>query len=185
MPIRYESGKRIEVDILLGSVGQLSPPVPVRTQERRMWCWAACLEMLIERESSVDTRQCQLASSAFGRSDCCLNADEPDCDRPLAASKVSGEMQKYGLSSTLQRSALPFGEVCGEIQANRPIKAGLSLPAGGHAVLVVGYDTEEAGEWLLVHDPRDGLSRVRYSELLQAYGLGRWLLTWTSIRRGV
>jgi len=74
-----------------------------------------------------------------------------------------------------------------EIAANRPVEIGVAWTAGsGHVMLIAGTDNSKGVEYVDLKDPwptrkggKSGL--VLYSELLTAFGRGKWKWTWIGI----
>lgn len=161
----------------------LTPPVagvrvlaiaPVM-QQTEVWCWAASAEMLFRYYGlpnlSQAGYQCGIVAAYYGPSSICW----VDCVACRTAIGSMSEMQAlvngYGqvakqlqltsrvLASRLRFGALSFEDTASEINAGRPILAGIS-PSGyaypnfsEHAVLIVGYRNDATGQWLLVNDP--------------------------------
>ncbi len=149
-------------------------PIAQQTAE---WCWAASAQMIfayygLPNLNPGNDYQCGIVAAAVGPSSPCFY----NCY--LCASMSGGTVSNmqlvingYGvianeysvpsrvLSSTLAFSALPISTVVAELDAGRPILAGIS-PNGysypnisQHAVLIVGYDTTTTTPRLIVNDP--------------------------------
>ena len=143
-------------------------------QATEVWCWAATAEMVfrhygIPSINPVGGYQCGIVAAYFG-GPCAY-----DCG--LCVSTIGGMaelnrlMIQYGpfatslgfpsrtLSTRLEFRALSMSEVATEIDAGRPIVAGIT--AGGfpfpnisqHVVVIVGYDATGPEPFLLVNDP--------------------------------
>jgi len=73
-----------------------------------------------------------------------------------------------------------------ELAQNRVVLLGLEFfspggEAAGHALLAVGWDQNDEGQYIIVYDPIRGVGSVLYEDLLSAYGRGGWYCTWTGI----
>jgi hypothetical protein len=143
-------------------------------QQTPVWCWAASAEMVFRHYglpsiNPFDNYQCGIVAAYFQGAclyDCSL------CVAPIATltelqrvvngygvvARQSGRASPVLVSDAIFR-ALSMVEVVAEIDAGRPIIAGIS--AGGfpypnvsqHAVVVVGYDASGTQPMLLVNDP--------------------------------
>ncbi|HEX8240500.1 MAG TPA: papain-like cysteine protease family protein [Allosphingosinicella sp.] len=158
--------------------------MPLILQTARNWCWAACIEMVRVYDAKTPLLgQCDLANSAFSMANCCSTPTSPQCDQPLPVSSVKPEWLKYGYGSTFNNNHLPWAQTHNDIYNRRPIEAGLLWTGGGgHAVLIVGVDTLNGTEWVIVHDPARPLPRtVTQRDMEMAFGLGTWRWSWNNI----
>jgi hypothetical protein len=155
-------------------------------QEVSNWCWAACMQMTLMFDDPASTkRQCEFANSAFNLGSSCENPTSTMCNKPLPIFQVAAEWSKLGYNSSFSVTALTFDEIKKEIGDNgRPVECGLLwTKGGGHAVLIVGFFEEGDNQWVDINDPTFKFRRITFDELLQAYGLGKWVKSWTGIRR--
>lgn len=167
--------------------------VPHVQQQRPKWCWAACIEMVLNAKTQRQAiRQCQLVNDAHGMFLCCTqNAIPQLCNMGLSVSKVATEWKRRSYDVDYSAGALPFADIVACIDRNWPFQVGLTYNSAiGHAVLVVGYlaaDDEDAdiGEgFLYVNDPAwPGPRWISYSALQTAEGQGgQWAHSWSRIR---
>jgi hypothetical protein len=159
---------------------------PVYQQESE-WCWAAVGQMVFEYfnvPGIQDDYQCGIVSLLNGHFQPVapgrlqwVGPCFPDCQHcdipagqfqnlramlgqyPAIAATIKGQ-HVPSLVATLSNSALSKSTVQNEIDAGRPVIAGVSptgpMPAGGeaeHVVLIVGYFIESNKFSLLVNDP--------------------------------
>ena len=149
-------------------------------QEQDNWCWAACCQMVFGllnfTVNGGALRQCDMASSQFNAS-CCNSPSSSVCDQGCWPENA---YNFYGINFIKTNSALSPAGVKAEIDAGRPAEVYFAWTNGGaHVALVVGY--YENGD-LEVYDPYYGPSRHAYSDLLSAYSMGSWTISYSSLR---
>jgi Papain-like cysteine protease AvrRpt2 len=155
-------------------------------QHESEWCWAACLEMILKSRWSDAPSQCELAGDAFDVEGCCRSPADRLCNRPLPVWRIAGELANYGIPYVFHESRVSEERLVEEVTRNRPVLLGLQFDwsdggTSGHAVLVVGWDENQDGRFLIVHDPARGIGSDWYEDLSSAYGRGRWYCTWTGL----
>jgi hypothetical protein len=168
-------------------------------QLRSNWCWAACVDMVLNYYEQPEIRQCDVVGKKL---------DEPCCDDPFNADynvtchqdDMRSVWEKLGIHS---RSHLgqPTGDngwvgqnkLVDELNQQRPVELGLKWQgSGGHAIIVHGWKNSSNGMFFLVNDPLNwgdeevpelvnGKGKVLYDELREAYGMGKWRWTWTEL----
>lgn len=142
-------------------------------QQTEVWCWAATAEMVLRhvRVPSVNfyNYQCGIVAAYFG-GDCAVNCGL--CVRPInGMAELDRLLRRYGpfatqlgfpsptVTTRLQFRSLSFREVVAEIDAGRPVAAGISAGSfpfpnfSNHVVVIVGYDARGAEPYLYVNDP--------------------------------
>jgi hypothetical protein len=154
--------------------GQSTLAVTPIAQQTEVWCWAASAEMVfryyqLPNLNGFGQYQCGIVAAYFG-GPCLQNCAL--CVAPIGPmSNMQSLIVGYGqfarnlgvpsptLSSLLILRYLSVSEVKTEIDANRPIVAGIS-PHGfkfpnisEHIVVIVGYDATVADPALIVNDP--------------------------------
>src|SRR3954470_6457479 len=72
--------------------------VPYVDQEQGEWCWAACMQMVLQAKGSSPSH-CQMACQAFGHLTCCPFPSSSQCDLPLPIDSISSEWGRYGCSA--------------------------------------------------------------------------------------
>ena len=149
-------------------------PLSPIAQQTEVWCWAATAEMVfryygLPNINGAGNFQCGIVA-AYYQGACAYNCG-------LCVSPIGGmtELQKllvnYGavaravgvnspnLVSTLVFRALTVNEVVAELDASRPIVAGISAGSfpfpnfSQHVVVITGYDTRSTAPYLYVNDP--------------------------------
>lgn len=145
-------------------------PIPFAHQEQTNWCWAACCQMVLAYRG-IPVQQCDMASFQFG-ANCCAAPASSTCNQGAWPEPV---YRHWG--SVCLRSNGPFtsSQVQTCIDGDSPVQPYFAWTNGGvHLAVIIGYDSQ--GD-LLVHDPWFGRSRGSYRNVLSAYGLGHWALT--------
>jgi peptidase C39-like protein len=143
-------------------------------QQTEVWCWAATAEMVFRHfnlpsVNGFGNYQCGIVAAYFG-GPCLQNCGL--CVSPIGGmTELNRVIVNYGpvarqlglpspiLTSQLLFRALSFAETKSEIDAGRPVVAGIT--AGGfpfpnfsqHVTVIVGYETSAAGQYLVVNDP--------------------------------
>ena len=131
--------------------------VTLRPQETSLWCWAACVEMIVEfLDSSVDVKQCDEAVNEFG----------PNCCDPVirANSCINGgwpRFDRHFFNATLTyNQALTWAQVRTEIDAGRPIAftwknldSDGNLDGTSHMMVLTGYSEFDGVRYVSVLDP--------------------------------
>lgn len=180
MPIRVQ--QRTDIPATGGPSGAGPLPVPLIEQEQTQWCWAACAEMVLRYLGNGGVAQCDFANFLFGESSCCTTPDSSTCNSPCEIDDVSLVYGNWRIQSSLAGTALTFDVLEQEVAALRPVEVGyIWNGGGGHLALVVQTATSDGQPLVVVNDPKFGSHIVQYSELLAAYGLGIWALSWTGI----
>lgn len=173
MPIGVKTGKPINFSEPIPTAKIID--VPQIAQEQTNWCWAACIEMVLRYYGTSAARQCELANELFSRSDCCSEPSNPECNKPCEIEEISTLYSRKNIQSQFVDKYVSFSTLQSEIDADRPVEIVFyqRKEQRGHLVIVRGWHTIEAEEFVHVNDPKDstGASRIAaYSELLDAYG---------------
>jgi len=145
---------------------------PIAQQTER-WCWAASAQMVLQYYGLPDLNginyQCGIVGAYFGGI-CAQNCFA--CPQSIPSLVNMNDVllgygpfaRQVGFQSSLIHTRMLFrslsmNEVISEINASRPVLAGIS--AGGfpfpnfsnHATVIVGYDTTAAIPYIFVNDP--------------------------------
>ena len=153
---------------------------PMQTQEQANWCWAAVSVSVAQfySASTAWSAQCDLASQELGKT-CCPAGSNSACDVPWYLDRA---LQRVGHFNTWGSGPLPLATIRGEIESNRPLGARIGWASGGgHFVVVSGYSTSAAGDFVTVDDPFYAHSTLPLSSFQSSYqGSGSWSHTfWT------
>ena len=161
---------------------QLIPPLPQVFQRAEEWCWAACVQMVLNR-LGVNVQQCEVVNRVFDKTICCATPDDEACNQPVDPGDIVSVYQKCGRQAQLITYPISFEDLQSEILVHgRPVEVGMAWAGiGGHVAMVWGAKMGAQGPLLLVNDPKYGSGSVYYVNLLRAYGLGTWQWTWVSI----
>jgi hypothetical protein len=182
MTLKRAGGMKISIASTVG--GATALPVPMLKQEQTLWCWAACVQMILRYDQPHSTvTQCMLANTAFGNRSCCSSPQSSLCNRTLPIASVTPQWASNGYNSAHVRAPLQWSALLNEMYNKRPVECALIWnDGGGHAVLIVGVEEDSAmGQWVTVHDPWELKKNVLYSDLLNAYGRGVWRDSWAQI----
>ena len=151
------------------------------TQERNSWCWAACLQMILRYYGDAAVQQCELARFLFDRP--CCDAPMPGaCNQGAAATEQVDVLIEYGHVGTPVSGAALFDTVRAEIDADRPLTAGIERLTTRHRLVIRGWDILN-GEWVDVCDPDNNgrTGQAAYLDLKNAFGGGSWYATMLDI----
>jgi ABC-type bacteriocin/lantibiotic exporter with double-glycine peptidase domain len=171
-----------------GKAVVVSPPplgaktlnVPWIKQEQTNWCWAACCQMVFNYYGLYAVHQCNMASWLFG-ADCCAAPSSTLCNQGATADQIVRVYNVNGFQCSYSNGAFSFGQLQWEIDNNRPLEPAFFWNGGGgHVVIVKAYYDNQT---TYVNDPWYGQGVVKYADLLTAYGMGRWALTFFNLRR--
>lgn len=131
-------------------------PNTLRAQETANWCWAATTQMLAQHVG-VSVNQCGLANHRFGKSNCC-NAQTPgqpcpktsDCNKPGWP-----ELDYVGLKFDETDTALSWESMRKQVYcAKKPMGYAYGTEGVvGHVLVVKGYVTVGATNYLVLNDP--------------------------------
>src|SRR5262249_20291525 len=126
--------------------------VPYYAQQQTMWCWAACIEMVITYYNTAALQQCQIVNQVLGRTDCCSNPGSGWCNTSLPAPMYIPAYANYQIAAAETYGPIALGYVQQFINNNNVMEIALNWRAGGgHVALIIGYDTASTN--LLVNDP--------------------------------
>ena len=178
MALQVTSGTAIPIPAAApppGAVKVLN--VPYKHQEQTNWCWAACCEMVFHYYNVLNVRQCDMASYQFG-ANCCAAPSSSVCNQGNWPENIYNH---WGFTNSKSNNALSLSSVHYEIDNNRPVEPYYAWTGGGaHVAIIRGY--YDNGD-LEVSDPWYGTSRHSYSNVVSAYGLGRWAATYYNLRK--
>lgn len=188
MTIRVKARTKIPAQAASLLAGPLNVPLIMQPTGSN-WCWAACADMTAAYYGNTGVAQCDFANFLFGLDGCCASPSSPLCDQGASAQDIVKVYSNYGINSTLSESTVSFSSLDFEVSNSRPVEVGYQWfdsqgrPDGGHVALVIQTGVANNQEAVRVNDPAYGSGGVLYSNLLTAYGQGRWIATWTNIRR--
>jgi hypothetical protein len=129
----------------------------------------------------AEPKQCELANFLSGRTDCCTTPGSAQCNRPAQTADVVKVFNHLGINLVGPDNPLLANTVKAELDAGRAFEVGfLWNGGGGHVVIVYGYT---ANGLVLVQDPINGTLSITYNGLLQAYGMGRWFVSYGRFTR--
>ncbi|MBV9209857.1 MAG: C39 family peptidase [Acidobacteria bacterium] len=183
------------------------PPIP---QKARLWCWAACMEMVLNSNGNFaqPEKQCSIIAKIpeLNAADCC-GQEEVFADKSLSAKKVAevwrsptfGIQAEERLEPPRGEGQIPFEMVKAEISAGRPIEVAVRWFEGGsHALLIKGFGEIGGRPSVWINDPlmtkslfsaadlhtgNGGEGQILFSELRKANNYGRWVGTWTGLQK--
>ena len=172
-------------------------PIPPVAQQTPVWCWAAVGEMALRHlryptVNGAGNFQCGIVAVAGWGTACKVNCGLPMCIQGIGtAGRLATVLRAYPMAVRAVTNgpvpdldfdvagALDPDEIAEEIDAGRPIIAGISpgglghfLPPGvsEHVALIVGYRREgSTGRTLVVNDPMP-MTLVPFNPYLRAGG---------------
>ena len=134
------------------SASALKLSVTSTQQEKSNWCWAATAQCIAKYINGWAPSQTSIVTYVKGSA---VNQGANASEEQLA-------LKYCGLSSSYSSSSRTFSQVKADIDANRPINAGIQWTSGGgHSVVLHGY-TGTAGtssETVYYMDPWSSNSR--------------------------
>ncbi|MGE0456108.1 MAG: papain-like cysteine protease family protein [Vicinamibacteria bacterium] len=141
----------------------------MQEQKAQNWCWAAVAVSTARfYDPGFAVSQCQLATAQLGQpaGSCCQQPVPRSCDK---RSTLQDALARVGHLLGTAGGPGAFSEAVDQIDADRPMPVRIEWSdSNGHFVVVSGY--ESGGEFVTVHDPRDGgPSTVQFDELIRNY----------------
>jgi len=161
--------------------GSLAPPFAMQPQEQSNWCWSAVSVSVAQFYNAATpwSQQCNLASQELTQVCCPAGTNSAVCDIPWYLDRA---LTTVGHFNTWAAGAQAMPAIQGEINANRPlgVRVGWS-GGGGHFVVLSGYSSSTAGDFITVDDPIFAQSTLALSVFQSSYqGSGSWTDTyWT------
>ena len=163
------------------------------SQEKDLWCWAACLWMVrISHEPTA--LQCRIAEERFPRKPCCRHPRACNLAQPLH--EVGPFWDRWlatlcaPIGTKAEEGQVRFETIADELDAGRPVLLLVNgsactsrgqLTGAGHLVLVADCSNSGArGQTLEIHDPEQysGPTQVAFDALTLRWS---WSATWTQI----
>jgi hypothetical protein len=149
-------------------------PVPWFRQEQSNWCWAGCCQMVFAYYK-LNIQQCDMAGFSFG-GNCCINPSGSVCNRGSWPEPI---YNRWNINCRRGEIPFTFGMLQPEIDSGRPVEPYYAWSGGGaHVAVITGY-TDNGELW--VGDPWYGPGLHSYNDVLTAYGLGTWSLTFYNL----
>lgn len=124
----------------------------MQTQQQGNWCWAAVGVSVAQFYSATTawSQQCHLAAQELSLT-CCPPGSNAACDVPWYLDRT---LQRVGHYNTWAAGPQGIAAIRGEIDANRPLGCRIGWNSGGgHFVVLSGYATSTAGDFVTVDDP--------------------------------
>ncbi len=194
MPLTVNNGTALNPEAAPPAV-EHSVDIQHRPQEGRLWCWAACIQMVLEHNNK-EISQCEIVRTKLGNMQhLCVenrNLRNESCDAVLMAKA----WRDCGIKQVIPSDEVPdIDDIKSEIAAGRPIEVGILWDedeggtGGGHVVLIKGWISTNP-EVLLIDDPlrQSSLGESKFEsgqatrdELLKAFGHGKWRYTWANL----
>lgn len=154
----------------------------MQSQVQDEWCWAATsASASYFYNNATGWIQCNIACSALGRNDCCINAPVNPCNEPWyldRALTITGNFQ-----APVFGGPLGINDIIAQIDAGKIICARVGWPNGdGHFVAIYGYNITQANPYIYVGDPIYGNSFINLNNFTNNYqGSGRWTHSYYTI----
>lgn len=181
----HENDAVIETLDLGALTGSQALDIPLASQEKSLWCWAACAKMVLYVVGLETIRQCRIAM-AFLTQDCCAAPSHSEyCNVDCSPRDVAIIYDRLRVDADFKNQSISFSTVQVEISQNKlPVEVAIKWQGdnGGHLIVVVGWSLENGVRWVRVNDPLYGVGHIRFSDLSYYKG-GRWICTWTGFRK--
>jgi len=163
-------------------------------QEGRLWCWAACVQMVL-KHNNIEMSQCEIVRTKLGDPQHPCPADPNLRNESCEAVLMAKTWRDCGIEEVVPNDGdITVEEIKAEVAADRPIQVGILWDedegGGGHVVLIKGW-APTSPEALLIDDPlressagtsRFGSGRATHEDLIDAFGHGTWRYTWTQLQ---
>lgn len=156
--------------------------VPLFSQQRTLWCWAACAKMVLH-SLGENVRQCRIANSLLDNNCCAASCGKTCCNNDCSEDDVATVYEAFGVNADFHDGMVSFSTLQEEISDNGSlVEVAIDWPGdnGGHLLVVNGWSRYQNVRWVNVKDPIYGEGEIRYSELIEYEG-GRWVFTWTGL----
>jgi|GEM_PF-2185164 len=207
MPLQLQAGEALnpvapdvptkEVNFADPKIPDNAPPEPVILkvehvfQEGLLWCWAACIQMVLKYydKPTHPDNQCKIVKIKLGdETHQCPNEfdlKDDDC-RPRLMAQA---WRDCGITEVVPvNESVSLEVIKEELKAHRPLEVGISWTnGGGHAVLIKGW-AATSPESVVIDDPLrqsplnlPSSGRATYQELRSALGHGTWDYTWINL----
>jgi len=139
---------------------------PMQDQQQSHWCWAAVTASVDSFYSGAAARtQCLVAGAVLGAG--CCGANGPLCNQ---AANLGNALSVIGRFRQRIVGRLSFDQLKAQIDGQRPVGIRIQWRgAGGHYLLVTGYEAASSAQLVEVSDPAlpDGL--IPYDTLCETY----------------
>ena len=111
-------------------------------QEGKLWCWAACVQMVLEH-NSIDMSQCEIVRTKLGDPQHQCSPDPNLRTESCEAELMAKAWRDCGIHGVVPKDfEIDIGDIKTEIAKDRAIQVGILWDedegGGGHAVLIKG-----------------------------------------------
>lgn len=155
-----------------------SLPYNNRIQEQTQWCWAAVATNVDAYYNPLSVwTQADLVNLELGQATCHIDGSTAPCNQPWYLDRALHRVGRLGSwNSDIATFAECDAEICGQ---QRPMGVRIDWQDGtGHFVLIGGLG-DASDTMLTVHDPLNGTTYIKHSELVANYlGFGLWSHTY-------
>lgn len=156
------------------SAGAYSLAFTMQPQQLSNWCWSAVSVSVAEFYNAASwPQQCDLVSQELGQTCCPAGTNPAACDVPWYLDRA---LQRVGHLNNWTNGSFPMAAIQPEINGNRPLAVRIGWNSGGgHFVVLSGFSSSPAGDFVTVEDPIYGQSTLLLSTFQTAYqGSGSW-----------
>lgn len=161
--------------------------IPWMKQQRELWCWAACAEMVLHKLGQPSVRQCRIAGAFLGEHCCATSCGNDCCNEACDAIDVQPIYANFGVDADFHDDTISFSKVRAEISdGDVPVEVAIKWPGdnGGHLLIVHGWSAHNNVRRVKLNDPLYGQGEIRFSDLKEYKG-GHWFATWTGFEASV
>ena len=188
MPLKVKNGTSLSPGA--AATQQHLVRIPHRPQKGRRWCWAACIQMVLEH-NNIKMSQCKIVRTKLNdHQSTCADLEDTSC----RAREMKPMWKQLGIENVRPKDFhLGVAKIKSEIAADRPVQVGILWDddegGGGHALLIKGW-AATSPVTLLIDDPlrqssvgtsKFGTGRATHAELKNALGHGTWRYTWHNL----
>ncbi|HEV8427522.1 MAG TPA: papain-like cysteine protease family protein [Pyrinomonadaceae bacterium] len=166
-----------------------------RPQEGRLWCWAACVQMVLEH-NNTQMSQCEIVQTKLDDPDHVCVQDPNLRNESCEVTQMARTWRKCGVKQVKPIDfEITIEDIKAEIAADRPIQVGILWDedegGGGHVILINGW-VPGPPEALLIDDPlrKSSVGESQFTsglathdDVMDALGHGTWRYTWTHLEK--
>jgi hypothetical protein len=178
VPIPVTAPQAAATEMVAAAITSHQLEIQRARQEKSDWCWAACAHMVLT-VFDQNVSQCDVASF-LRETNCCLEANEGECNLACDAEDVLHIYDNFGVTGTLVDDTLSFSSIREEIRdRQQPVEVGIKWDeGGGHLIVVYGCSVDGTARFVRVHDPLFQMGEIRFSELRRYKQQGNWAVSW-------
>ena len=135
----------------------------MQAQKQTEWCWAATsVSLALYYNGTAGWTQCGMVDAELSQRGCCHDGGSARCNRPHV---LDAPLARARVLNRMQRGAVGYAAIRGEIDAGRPLAWRIGWRGGGgHFAVIEGYQ-RRGGQWVAIDDPWYGVSDLEVTTL--------------------